>query len=769
MKKKRCLGFFLTIILLLGMIVPVLAISPSMVVEKVISEEIIKDSDKAIENEAKVSKDEAIKIGKIKSKELFDYQIDDKKFSSRIQFREDYGMSQEYMWDISWSMNNNEKSIHINVWISGDTGELRRISKREYIHNQDSSSIAKITQEEAAELAERFVKRVNPNEYKEIQFLDENYMYMYGGYGDTNYRFRYNRMADDIIYDSNYIHIEIDGIKGEVTSYEYKWDKDIDFPSHSEVIDDKKAEEILRKNMDVYLIYIPHRDRYGYDNRVNGVRLVYNPKFSSGYLLDANNGKMIDPSGNIISKEKIKDISEERKNIILKKAKEFNNPNKEMEQDKATKLMKEYIKELYGDTYEIENIRYMEDENYYESNGKKSWGGSFQKQESGIRMDEGGNITIDAVNGQLLSVYRHIYRIEDEEKFEPVVTWEEGYDKAIDAIEKYFPDKIGDVETELKYIKSTHYVNGKEVQEREFNYQFGRIVNGIQYRDNYISISIDTKTGRFLNIRYAWGENVEFPGKEGVISKKDAEDIYFESYKPELAYTRINKNNDHKNPNWETKLVYRLRPIQNIAGNIDALTGKFLDYNGKEIEEVTNKFEEKIKGHKDGKKLSILASQGIINPAEFELHKEITLEEAINMLVDIKGYKPYLTGEVEELKFSNVRKEDSNYRYLQLAIQYGILDNENVEFSGQEKISREKLAQMIIQLLEYNKLGKMKDIFKLPFDDADDVDEDKIGYVAICKGLGIMEDQNGEFRPKDNATMVETAAAIYNALADLRR
>lgn len=767
MKIKRVLGLALTIVLILGAITA-FGTPTNVVVERAVPESVSKDADKAVE-EAKISKEEAIKTAKEKAKELFDFEIDDKDFSRRIQFREDYSLMKDYMWDINWSMNNNDKSLHINVWINGDTGKLRRIFKREYFHNQSPPSIANITEDEAKKIVENFIKKINPEEYKKIQLIEnQNYPTMYR---DTNYRFRYNRVENDIAYDGNYINVEVDGIKGEIIAYEYLWDEKIDFPSASGIIDDSKAEKLIKENIDMNLTYIPYSDTSPYTEKAKGVKLVYNPRYLNGYLLDAKKGEIINTANNLDYEEKTKDLDEKRKNEILKKAVSSKSTDleAEMDQQKATQLIKDYIEEIYGEGYEIENLSYVEDENYYESNGSKAWSARFQKQDSGIRQDAGGNISIDALSGNLISVYMYLYSDAYQEEFEPAITWEEGYDKAIDTIEKYFPDKIDDIETEVKYVKSTHYVNGKKVQEREFHYGFGRLVKGIPYRNNHINISMDIKTGELRSIRYRWDEDVEFPEAKGTIGADKAEEIYFNFSKPELLYSRINKNNDHSNPDFETKLVYRLTPTQYMTGNIDAFTGKFLDHSGNEVGEAGDAFKERIQGHKDEKKLSILASQGIIDPKEFELEKKITLEKAIEMLVNAKGYNTYLAREVKELKFSNVGKEDSNYKYLQLAIRYGILDNENIEFKGQDKVTREELAQMITKLLGYDRIGKKKDIFRLSFADAHNVDEEKVGYVAISEGLEIIEVKDNKFRPKDSATMGETAVAIYNALTDIRK
>jgi hypothetical protein len=103
-----------------------------------------------------------------------------------------------------------------------------------------------------------------------------------------------------------------------------------------------------------------------------------------------------------------------------------------------------------------------------------------------------------------------------------------------------------------------------------------------------------------------------------------------------------------------------------------------------------------------------------------------------------------------------------------MAVMYGILDNTEEPFNREVNITREEMAQLVVKMLQYDKLAKSSDIFKLPFTDAQQVSKDRIGYVAIGVGLGIFEGDNGAFRPLDNATMVEVASTVYKALGSMK-
>ncbi|WP_432408484.1 YcdB/YcdC domain-containing protein [Wukongibacter sp. M2B1] len=768
MHRRKSIALVISLMLVLSMIVPAFAAVDTVVEEKAVKvvESVNADMEQK-KKEAKISKDQAIEIAKRTLKEYLNYEIDEKNFESRIEFREDYSDIKEYVWSIDWYMHNEKKNVNIDVRINANDGKVRTIGKHEYNSDDAEPTIAQITRDEAQVIADEFVKRVNPKEYKEVELEDYEVPIIYRG--STEYSFVYIRQVNGVPFSRNSIRVEVDGKNSEVIGYSYSWDNDIEFMDLEGVIDKKKAEQVLRDNVDMDLKYMSNRNAYDYnDERVKEIKLVYNPKFKNGYFVDAKEGAILDYSGRSVKEEKVKDITDERKEEIFKNAKKVTKQVKEISQERANEVIEKYIEDIYGEGYGIESLRYVENDEYWETNGKKAWSARFEKGD-GFRRSYGGKISVNALTEELISVQSY-YDIEEEieEGFKPIITWEQGYDKAIEAIAKYFPNKIKDIDTEVKYTKSTHYYNGKEMPETMYYYHFPRKVNGVNYSDDYISIEVDTKEGNLREVRSQWNTEANFPETKGVIGGEKAEEIYFEESKPKLVYMMMNKNDDYRNPEWEVKLVYNISNDYFTSGSIDAFTGKLLNYYGEEVSRKNDKFKEIIKGHDAEKELSILVTQGIINPDGFELEKEITMDEAIKMLVDAKGYRPYMVRNAEALKFSNVAIDDENYKYLQMSVEYGILENKEIKYKGDTKVTREDLAEMIVKLLGYEKLAKIEGIFKVSYKDKKKISDEKIGYVAICEGLKIMKDNNGKFEPAKNVTMVDMAIAIYNALGNLR-
>jgi hypothetical protein len=773
MKSKRLLSTIIVTAMIFGTSSSVFAAEDTKTSSTINSSEVKSSASVtvAIEQQAKISKDEAKKIAKDKLKEYMDYEFDESKFQSSVQLRPYYyDNGDEYVWDISWNLQERERNIYIQVSLSASNGKIVSMRRNEY-DNKQQPSIANITKEEAKKLAEEFIKKVDSSKLNETVIVDNQYYY--GGYYPVNYSFYYQRKVNGIPMEGNYINIEIDGINNKVLGFDTRWDENVKLPDTAGIKDKTAVIDIFKKAADMKLSYISSRNKYeDYSPNAQAVKLVYNSGEVTGITVDAKTGELVTYDNRVKLTTETKDLTPQEREEWLKKASTIQVGSKEIESDKAQEIMNKLVKELCGDGYKLDGIRYSEDEYDYESNGRKAWSAGFQKPQGDERYYQGGQITIDAVSGSLISIYNYNYSDKFDETIVPKVTWTQGYTTALNAIAKYFPNKMKEISTAQSHTFYKETIDGKTMPEREYYYSFPRVVNGVAYNENGITFRIDAQTGAIMDARYRWSDNIKFPAPEGVISKDEVTKLFFEKYQPELVYVSYPKNVDvyGKTTVMENKLVYRLKAVKApyIFGNIDAITGKILDYNGQEVMEDPTKFMESIKGHKYEKELSILAMQNIIDTKDFQLDKEVTQLDLVKMLVDAKGYRPYLVAKSEALKYSNVTTADSNYKYLQMAVYYGILENTESEFIGDVKVTREEIAKVLVKLLQYENLAKATDIFTLPVEDSGDVQKENFGYVAIAKGLGILEVEGGKIRPKNNATMEELAVGIYKVLGNLR-
>ena len=89
-------------------------------------------------------------------------------------------------------------------------------------------------------------------------------------------------------------------------------------------------------------------------------------------------------------------------------------------------------------------------------------------------------LAINALTEQVVNIDKFNFNEKQDEKFEPKITWEQAYDKAIQFIAKNCPQKIKEINTEQKnlLIKTICITGGPN---RFITFNFGRIVNGVAF------------------------------------------------------------------------------------------------------------------------------------------------------------------------------------------------------------------------------------------------------------------------------------------------
>jgi hypothetical protein len=759
MKSQKLLAAVISAVIIFGTSVPV---SADTLLIKV-------DSTTAEQQQTKITKDEAKKIAKAKFKEYLGYVLDESKLQASVNLSPYYSFPNNYTWMIYWNSTEQKKGVNLQAVIDANSGKVLSLRKNDYDNTKNQPSIPAITYESAKKSAESFLNKIAADKIKDIKLSSKqegtNY---YKDYTSLNYNLNYKRVANGIPFDGNYINIEVDGINGKVIGFDINWFEDLKLPSTGGVITAAKAEELMKKNLPLEMNYFTYISKYGVNGQGPTTKLAYNITELTSLTIDAATGEVVNYMNGSNSKTEIKNITDTEREDLYKKAVVPAPAAKEMTKNEAEAVIKNKLKLLFGDEYQVQQLSYSENTNN-KMNESSSWSADFSRSNNGSMLLS-GSISIDALTGGVLYFYSYDNDMKDNSNFTPQLTWEAAYYKALNAVALHFPDKIKNID-----MKQTHITNNEKAAEgtsvdRIYYFSFPRTVNGIKYTDNSISVSIDTKTGYIQHMSSTWTNNISFAGTENAINTAEAQKIIFNQYKPELAYVIIPKDTAVAATTYDIKLLYRLTSSENstAAAYIDAFTGKYLDYSGEEIIKISKEFFAKVKGNKYENELTILAYQGILDTNAFNMSKQVTRLDLIKMLVDAKGYRPYIIAESAPLKYSNITKADSNYSYLQLAVYYGFLENKDGIIDLNEKISREEMAKALVILLSYGDLAKATNIFKVNAKDSAKVDKSYIGYTAIAEGLMILQVENSNIRPKDIATSLELALGVYMVLGNLR-
>lgn len=711
-----------------------------------------------VQSTTKLNSADAVKIAKKALKDYFNFDIDEKEFQSNSQLSQGYNMKDSYVWNLNWNSYNGSMNKFINITIDANSGKILSINKSENQNTQSTVQIAKYTETDAQKAVEDFLQKIDPNIIKNTVLIKNPYYKSYNGFS-PGYDFKYVRLVNGIEYNANYVEVGYDGTKGTVVSYNNSWDDTIVFPDKEKVVDAQTATENFNKALKMKLQYITKRDSNS-PEQAQTIKLVYAPYFDQSSIIDATNGETLKQNPYEVNTEKT-DLSNDDKDAFLKSYKEAIKPDKEIDRDKAEQVAKEILDKITAAKGTITNMAYQQS-NYNGMSSNPTWSGQFSTDSEDLPM---GNITIDAVTGQLSSLNCY-YNMPYQTKFTPKLTWKEAYAKAIDFIKQVYPDRIKDIITEQTYYKSKSYMNGVEMPSPTYNFQFTRKINDISASNNSINIAFDTKTGTVNNVFTNWDDSLKFPEAKNIISSENAHKAYMDSIKLSLGYISYNKSTDSDVKDLETKLVYISSdndyPSPDSVAFIDAASGKLLNYNGEDIADATNnEFATKIKGNQYEMELSKMVSSGTIDTKNFNPDKVITKGDVIKAMILLKGGRNYYSQQYPELKFTDVKKDDENYIDLQKAVSFGILNNESIALNLSQVITKEEVIKYLIDVTPFGALADSKGIFTLNYSDVKDISEDKYGDIAIAKGLKILDDNIDKLNPKSNVKMDELYHYIF--------
>lgn len=209
----------------------------------------------------------------------------------------------------------------------------------------------------------------------------------------------------------------------------------------------------------------------------------------------------------------------------------------------------------------------------------------YDRFESGFNSDDGGtewnlhwsstkdsnmdiSVRFNATTGEILSMDRWEDVPGRRYSGLPKYSYDEGAKLAKEWGKKLAPSYFAQTKLETQGDENQHWFGERDSV--EYYYQFPRVVNGVTFRDNNISVRINGDTGQIHSFYIDWDGKVSFPSTAGKISTEQAEKVLQEQV--ELAYFRPHVNGGKEAP---VKLVYRVKKGSGLY--IDALSGKVIE------------------------------------------------------------------------------------------------------------------------------------------------------------------------------------------------
>lgn len=596
----------------------------------------------------------------------------------------------EKVYNFTWNEKDGNKSVNITCTADGVITNYS-INGFKSDDKNNTPNLPKISESDAKKTAENFLKQINPDFPYEIKIDESN-----GSIFGNGYTFYIKTYVNGVLFTNGNGSVNIDGTDGYVMGFDLGYIQ-ADFPSINNAISVDEAKKAYSDKLGLGLVYCTYIDEDG--------NTVAYPVYTQEYSYD------------------------------------------------------KYINALTGDVVDVTNYRYFTGNKFESAKGDTADSG-LTEQEIKELDNIDGLISRTALenklkSNKLLSIPKNIntdsislYKNYDDEYTYSVsmsndkcniYTSVDAKTGEIKYYSRWGEDDSKEKNNDDSALKTLAGDKAKEYKYDENSHLYVRYVNGIKVTGDYANVT--TNNGVLTNFSMNYTDT-EFPSIENAMSKEDAEKILFDAKDYSIVYMQNYTDNTRE-----------IIPVYTIdTENINPFTGKFVDYQNKEItEDASSKLEySDIDGHYAEKYIKELAYYGIgFEGGEFKPDEKITQKDFLALLMSING------NDIIVLK-NNLEQANWVYRN---STQNSIISED--ERDDDAEVTREEAAVYMIRAIGAENYAKYNDIYVTPFND---VTENK-GYIALLSAMGVLSgDGNGNFNPNREMTRAESIIMIYNYL-----
>mgnify|MGYP001335257154 CR=1 FL=1 len=694
-----------------------------------------------------------------------------KAVKAKIQIPKDYSEFDYYYYGTSaysnnyWSLNwrNPENYSYIEVNLDKDNNFTYY---SHYARTEMGRNIPSYLKKELKDDAEAFIKKIAPDVYKKLEYVDSSYN---GIYSNT-YTYNFQRIENGIIFPDNNVSVRLNASTGKVTSANIEWLYDVKIPSADIKLTKDQASNIIGDNLNMKLAYKTNYYRI-FDNGENEVVkkafLVYEP--DKEYIsVNANTGEVylsrsewversaddmdnkesvkMDESnatgatkGDMLTEEEMDKIRELRQLITKDKAIEIVTTNPHLHIDKSLLTYSAYLNKLY--TVKDEKNSYV-----WNITLRDEKPVDYSKDEDNYRAY--ANATVDAKTGKILSFYASLKDNYDRQtgKWVPVNI---KYDKedGQKILVKFLKEQVKDRFDKSKLVEQNdgyiaYYKEDNVPVYGGYSYRYNRFNEGVEFPYNGINGAVDGVTGKIYSYNVNWDDDIEFESPKNAMTAKEAFNHFINKDGFNLLY-EINvinmydpnyKSDDHYydyseaySVAFEIRLVYRPDIYPNY---ISPFTGEQLDGRG-EVYKVSGSYKyNDIADNPDNREILLLTDMNIgFDGDEFKPEKAITEGEVTRLLEEL-GYWP--------------------------------TDSEDAK-KPSKLITKEEMAYELIKRLGLEKIANIKGIYTSGYADEDEINSKYLGAVALSKGLELFpNEEDNMFNPTDYINRREVVHLLFN-------
>ncbi|AET67726.1 hypothetical protein Desor_2120 [Desulfosporosinus orientis DSM 765] len=659
------------------------------------------------------------------------------------------------VWALRWSgtaEQPGEFAAEVNA-VNGD------IVSMNYWNNEDqstnSSLIPAITKEGAQEISDKLLSRLLGKRAEELKFVPNDQEILPLGYGPFNYSLQYQRLINGVPFLSNGANVQVSSADGHITSYNLTWNE-VTAPDANGVINADQAQQAFAKAPFFKLEYwIPSSYRILAAGEKQDAKLVYEFHTENGGAIDAFTGQPIQlRPGEWLSADSLgvggmgsakADRSSMNSNgqvLTPEERQEVERTEKLLQQDEAIAAVKRWIDVPASLTLRSANLS-----KDWRNADQRIWSFDWSNTDSTDKKDgtpQYLSARVDAKNGELLGFsLSNSQTGNNEVKLDRAAAQK----LAEEFLNRVQPERFKEVAIDQEDDALLSKIPPEPANNQAFNYR--RVVNGVSFPANGMIVNVDPVTGIITNFELDWAD-YNLPSVSGVLSKEKAVGSFLMERPLTLSYVRIYSNGIPGGLRLVYLPVAQYRGVAN-SNILDAKTGELLDYQGQPIEKGPKPFDfTDLNGVDGAQEITVLGQAGLFGDYGNSFKPSESM--SIDSLLRAMYLSRYGLWGNSNLTDQEIMEKVKDLGWLKEDLKPG------------DPVSRELLAKVLLRYIQLNRIAELKNIYKVDFQDADQISADVLGYVAITTSSGMIKVNGQTFAPAEKVSRAEAATALFRTL-----
>ena len=646
-----------------------------------------------------------------------------------------YPNDDKLRYDLVFTKTINGKQLYGSVVFVGEELEIEQFY---YQPSNEAEALfpAKTSKEEARKIAVDFVGKFIGGENYQLETDPFNYFPQQILTEPIRYSFSFSRTKNQISISDQRIEVSVLG-NGEVVNF-YRDSKKLDSSTYDDIKQIKDKNETLEKVKGNLSVDLQYQINHDYQTGDRSVQLVYQPTTklrgvhaSSGKWLTANGYSADLPEETKIVKVIANPLPPKQDGMTLEGAKKI--------AEQFLKINSEKVKLSIQSIDEIENyngqavisIQYMYN---YENGGH---GTSME-----ISKNTGEIIQYNDITSQILE------QIGEKPNKKDSLSSKEALAQAVKYVKEWAPSSLHNY---AMPVEEPYF----EERLGAYQFNFPRIKNGIVVIGDQINVGI-AADGSLNSINVNYQEVEQWPTINKVISEEEAIVLLKKALSLKLIYMKQEKSEDENHYDLVYLPVFNENPFSYLNANTGEWNSLFGEKNSSVISHPWA--EEELNYLINAKVLEIKDSKDFNGDAS--VSKGEALKVIMNSLTYIYYGGYYSEKENKNQTFENIDPKHPLYQSIERAVEMGIIKPDSQSFSLDSPIKRDELAAWYIRVLGLEQAAKDNSIYKLSFADANKVQTEYIGHVALANSLGLLKTEQNQFNPDREATYAELAVSI---------